>query len=133
MTRLGSWWKSRSAHILHLSSVLWNTVHFRANWKISSHGSSAFSSERFADPSMSLSKLRKASIADKALIPPQLLLDKNSTGEVTFGTTGKRNRKSSSKGSSSLFISKIWNAICARNVILSCSNRPRDVYTNTEK
>ena len=55
--------------------------------------------------SMSLSRFLNWSMAESALIPPQLLLERKSTGLVMLGTDGKRRRKSSSPGSILLFIS----------------------------
>ena len=57
--------------------------------------------------SMSLSKFLNCSMLERALIPPQLWLERKSTGLTTLGTAGNRSKKSNSDGSICLFISKI--------------------------
>ena len=57
--------------------------------------------------SISLSRFLNCSILERALIPPQLWLERKSTGLTTLGTAGNRSRKSSSAGSICLFISRI--------------------------
>lgn len=49
-------------------------------------------------------------LCTQTLIPPQELLLRKSTGVVTFGVAGKRNRKSSSTELISLFIIKICSS-----------------------
>ena len=63
--------------------------------------------QRLADPSMSLSRFLNWSMLDAALMPPQLVWERKSTGLVTLGVMGKRSRKSSSGGSMDLLISNI--------------------------
>ena len=45
---------------------------------------------------------------DKALIPPQPMLLRKSTGDVKFGAAGNRNRKSSSVGLISLDVKSTY-------------------------
>ena len=53
---------------------------------------------------MSLSRFLKASKLERALMPPQLLWDRKSTGLTALGTTGNLKRKSNSVGSICLLL-----------------------------
>lgn len=57
--------------------------------------------------SMSLSRFLKTSRFDSALMPPQHVLERKSTGLITLGVAGKRRRKSNSPGSMALCIIRI--------------------------
>ena len=61
--------------------------------------------------SMSLSRFRNCSMAERALMPPQQWLERSSTGLVTLGTAGNRRRKSSSAGSICLLISRTCKTV----------------------
>lgn len=73
-----------------------------------------------------------SSLDDRLLIPPQLVLVKKSTGDVTWGIIGNLNRRSNSAADISLLTKSIWNVICDVNISLSHSNSPLVVYMNTE-
>ena len=63
--------------------------------------------------SMSLSRFLNCSMAERALMPPQQWLERNSTGLLTLGTAGNRSRKSSSAGSICLLISSTCQRVRA--------------------
>ena len=129
--------------------------HSWGNFSFSGHSLSTNFFHRLAEPSMSRSRFLNCSMFDRALIPPHPMLERKSTGLVTFGMAGNRSRNSSSIGSICLLISKIyyfggggtrtphgvvchyitpltWKVTCEVKISLSLSNSPRVVYINTE-
>ena len=65
--------------------------------------------------SMSLSRFLNSSMADNDRTPPQLLLDRKSTGLMELGTVGNRSRKSSSPPSIFLPVSRTLKKILWSN------------------
>lgn len=62
---------------------------------------------------MSLSRFLNSSLVARLHTPPQLELDRKSTGLVKCGFMGKRKRKSKSAARISSFIKRIWKLICS--------------------
>lgn len=85
--------------------------HSVGNFSRSGHSHSTSFFHRLGELSISLSKLRNSSLAERLQMPPQLEFDRKSTGLVTCGLIGNLNRKSKSAGKTSSLVSKIWNYI----------------------
>lgn len=78
------------------------------------------------------SSYRNSSLVARLLMPPQLVLVRKSTGEVTCGVMGNLRKKSSSPAVTSFRTNKIWKAICDAKISLSHSKSPLLVYVKTE-